>query len=98
MIAASSSETAFCERSSILSRNRLIIFLGMLHILPLAGHTAEVPHVPFIGLRPQSPFHSGFQDSAMSLFNLWTVLLRPSLPEAATNTICVPVGQKITQC
>lgn len=95
MIAASSSETAFCERSSILSRNRLIIFLGMLHILPLAGHTANLS---FIGLRPQSPFHSGFQDSAMSLFNLWTVLLQPSLPEAATNTICVPVGQKITQC
>lgn len=46
MIAASSSEIVFCERTSILSRNRLIIFLGMLHILPLAGHMAEVPH-PF---------------------------------------------------
>lgn len=60
MIAASSSETAFCERTSILSRNRLIIFLGMLHILPLAGLMTEVPHPSFIGLRLQSPFHSGF--------------------------------------
>lgn len=56
MIAASSSEIVFCERTSILSRNRLTIFLGILHILPLAGHMAEVPHPSFIGLRPWSPF------------------------------------------
>lgn len=98
MIAASSSEVVFCERTSILSRNRLIIFWGVLNILPLAGHTAEVPHPPFMGLRPQSPFHSGFWDSAVSLFTLWTGLLQPWLPEAATNTICVSVGQKISQC
>lgn len=98
MIAASSSEIVFCERTSILSRNRLIIFWGMLHILPLAGHTAEVPHPSFMGLRPQSLFHIGFWDSAVSLFTLWTGLLQPCLPEAATNTICVSVGQKISQC
>lgn len=40
MIAASSSEIVFCERTSVLSRNRLNIFLGMFHILPLAGHMA----------------------------------------------------------
>lgn len=98
MIAASSSEIVFCERTSILSRNRLIIFLGILHILPLAGHMAEVPYPSFLGLRPQSPFHCGLWDSAVSLFNLGTGLLQPCLPEAATNTICVSVGQKITLC
>lgn len=98
MIAASSSEIVFCERTSILSRNRLIIFWGMLHILPLAGPTAEVPHPSFMVLRPQPPFHSGFWDSAVSLFTLGTGLLQPCLPEAATNTICVSVGQKISQC
>lgn len=98
MIAASSSEIVFCERTSILSRNRLIIFLGILHILPLAEHTAEVAHPSFIGLRPQSPFHCGLWGSAVSLFHLGTGLLQPCLPEAATNTICVSVGQKRTQC
>lgn len=98
MIAASSSEIVFCERSSILSRNRLIIFLGILHIFPLAGHTTEVPHPSFISLRPQSPSHYGLWESALSLFHLGTGLLQPCLPEAATNTICVSVGQKITQC
>lgn len=87
MIAVSSSEIVFCERTSILSRNRLNVFLGMLRILPLAGHTAEAPHPSFIGLRPQSPFHCGLWDSAASLFNLWAGLLQPCLPEAATNTI-----------
>lgn len=69
----------------------------MLDILPLAGHTSEVLHPSFIGLRPQSHFHCGLWDSAVSLFNLWTGLVQPCLSEAATNTICVSVGQKITQ-
>lgn len=98
MIAASSSEIVFCERTSILSRNRLTVFLGILNILPLAIHMAEVSHPSFVGLRPQSPFHCGLRDSAVSLFNLGAGLLQPCLPEAATNTICVSVGQKLTQC